>query len=207
MFIKCKTIIHLILKRGGSMKKYLLVIIFILILSSLFSVSVSAATKQDVIEAAEAAVPEDYSFLYLIQFENILNQLDVSDKNCDRIIEIINELKQSLKDSGHTLHLYTEENLNVILKYFDEVCNICGLTYEYKPAVKDTIWHAGDVVCLIYNSEGILLGEFDGDQAQFVNKTDTAVTPVISFVLPVSAVVILAAAVFVFIKTRKTVIA
>lgn len=185
------------------MKKLALFMVSVLIVSSLFSFGVSAATKQDVVDAANAAVPANYNFLYLIQLENIFSQINVSEEQCDRIITIIKELGQSVKDSGHTLHLYTQDNRDVILKYFDEICNICGMTYEYKLADKNPQWHTGDVVCLVYNSDGTFLGELDGDREQFVKKTDVPVTASDSFILPLLAAGIIAAGALVFVKNRK----
>jgi hypothetical protein len=185
------------------MKRTALFLVSVLIISSLFSFGVSAATKQDVVDAAKTTIPTGYDYLFLIQLENIFAQLDVSEEKCDRIIEIINELGQSVEDSGHTLHLYAKDNRDIILKYFDEICDICGLTYEYKIAVKDPLWHEGDVVCLVYDSEGNLLGMLDGDQDILTKKTDVSVTAPVPLILPVCAAGIIAAAALVFMKNRK----
>lgn len=184
------------------LRSVLFILTFIL-LTQLFSLNISAAGKQDVINAARNAIPPDYGYLYLIQLENILSQIEISEENCDRIIEIIDELAQSIKDSGHTLHLYAEENVEYILELFDEICTLCDLTYEYRPAAKQPHWHPGDVECLVYDSGGRLLGVFDGD----LNIVKSTGSKIGSFVLPLPqvfcAAAVFAAAVYIYINNRK----
>lgn len=189
------------------MLKRALLLLSVLILTAFFSFGVSAATKQDVIKTAESFVPGDYNFLYLIQFENILAQTDLSAEKYDRIIEIIEKLGKSVTDSGHSLHFYTAENQNYILEYFDEVCDICGFTYKYDIAGKSPQWHPGDVICMIYDSGGRLIGILDGDQDKIVNKTNTqdnsAGLTDSSLMLPLGAFGIMAVSAVVFIANEK----
>lgn len=185
------------------MKKIVFLLLTVLMISQILSLGAAAASKQDVIDAARKAIPEDYSFLYLIQLENIFSQLEVTEEQCERIIEIINELGRSVEDSGHTLHLYAEKNRGQILEYFNEICDMIGLTYEYKPAVIQD--HAGDVVCFVYGPDGKLLGEFDGDEDTLVKQTNIAPAGYApSAILPLFAVCTAAAGLFVFIKNRRT---
>ncbi len=186
------------------MKKTVYFLILVLALVPLFSTGVFASTKQDVVDAAKEAVPSKYSYLYLIQLENIFSQIDVSEETCDRIIAIIRSLALTVEDSGHTLHLYGLEKRRTILEQFNEVCKLCGLTYAYRPAA--VLDHTGDIVCMIYGPDGALLGEFDGDEESLVKKTNAAdIHTAPSQIFPITFTALTAIALL-FANSRKTVV-
>lgn len=183
------------------MKKLTLLLALILVLSSLFSFGVSAATKQDVVDVARGMIPAGYNQLYLIQIENIFSQLDVSAETCDKLIVIAKEVDNILRNNGYTLSNYTAEDRKNVIAYMNQVCDLTGLTYQYNTA------DLNNIQLNIYDPAGNLIGQFEFDQDQLINKTDVAVAPVVSFALPISAIAILAAAAFVFAKSRKAAIA
>ncbi|MHB1151411.1 MAG: hypothetical protein ACYCWE_13820 [Eubacteriales bacterium] len=150
------------------MKKFFILLLFIL---TSFSLSVSAATKQDVVNAAKATAPNTYDYMYLIQLENIFSQIHLTEEKCDRLIEIIHKIGRTAGSKGK-LELYEEDNRDFILKYFKEVCTICGLTYEYSLVGKDPDWTLDNIVSIVYDSEGKLIGRFDGNRKDIVKKTD-----------------------------------
>lgn len=149
------------------MKRFFILLLFIL---ASFSLNVSAAAKQDVVNAAKATTPNTYDYMYLIQLENIFSQIHLTEEKCDRLIEIIHKIGRTAGSKGK-LELYEEDNRDFILKYFDEVCTICGLTYEYSLVGKDPDWTLDNVVSIVYDSEGKLIGRFDGNRKDIVKKT------------------------------------
>jgi hypothetical protein len=169
------------------MKRSVLFLISVFILTSAFSINISAASKQDIIDAAKLQIPAGYGSLYMIQLENVLMQAELTPEQCERIIEIIDELKIA-DDSGHTPD-----------KYVNEFCKAAGLTYKYRPA------NTGDAVLEIYDPDGDLLGEFDSRDIPPVKKTGSAALPAMSIMLPAAAAGIMAIAVFIYIKNKRAV--
>ncbi len=149
-----------------------------------FPFKISAAVKQDVIDAAKATNPNKYDFLYLIQLENIFSQIELAEKKYDRLIEIIQKSKTMMDQTGK-IELAEESNNEYILEMFDEICSICGLSYEYSLAGKDPSLTFDNVVCHVYDSEGNLIGTINGNKntvkktGQTIHDTDNFTTIII----------------------------
>lgn len=146
------------------MKKILFSAFMVILMLAAFSVSSFAATKQEVIDAAENAIPKGYQYLYAIQIENIMTASDVTPEQCDKLLEYIKGVDDIIDDRGHSLHLYTPEEVNAVLGYFDSACELMGYTYEVMSFDSDLSYHEGDVVYVLYDNAGELVGVFDGDQ-------------------------------------------
>jgi hypothetical protein len=164
------------------MKRPVIFLISVFILTSAFSINIFAAAKQDIVDAARSKIPAGYGSLYMIQLENVLMQVELTPEQCDRIIETINELSQVADDNGE-----------IPVKYIYEFCKTANLSYKY----------IGDSVLEIYDLNGNLLGELNGDQEiPTVKKTNSAVLPGMSIMLPIAAASIMAIAVFIFVKNK-----
>ena len=167
--------------------KRIICAVLVAVMALALAVSASAATKQDVIDKFEASVPENYHPLILGQVENILNQIDITEEQADKLIALMDlVLSEFPADAGHTIHLYTVDQMDYFTGRFKEAADILNLTYKIH---WKTGYHEGDEVWDIYDASGRKLGELDGDvdvkTTDDVQKSMTA--PIIAVVLAVAA--------------------
>ncbi len=187
------------------MKKFKRIALFLLsalIFASSFAFGAFAASKQEIIDAARSKIPAGSEFIYMIQLENILMQVELTPEQGDRVIEIIGEMDKIVRENGQQLRLYSKDLLEITTGYVYEICEMANLTYEYKVASPAS--YAGDVVIVIRDAGGNYLGEFDGSkELPLVKKTNAAVLPDTSVLLPAASAVILAAGIFLIIRNKK----
>lgn len=150
------------------MKKIIsLVVALILALSIPFTAS--AATRDDVLAAVKADMPEAYHELFMGSIENIFAQIETTDEECDKLIEIMDRFSKTLDlNKGHSIHNYTSEEVDYIYSIVDEICELLDLSYKIVPKSSGEL-HAGDIKAMIYGPNGELIGELDGD---IIKRTD-----------------------------------
>ena len=153
------------------MKKFLVMLAVMALTISAFAFAASAAeaTKQDVIDAAKAAVPQKYEYLYLVPMENVLDAVNPSADQCQQVIDVITNTEATLKsmgttDKGHVLRNYTPEEQTVMITALKEIASILGLTYEVVLKTTGSAAAGDSKVIVYFNNDAIT--EVDGDIEQ-----------------------------------------
>ena len=94
----------------------------------------SAATRDEVIATVEADMPDSYKDLYMDTVKNIFSQIETTDEQCDKLIEIINRFASTIDlTKGHSMHNYTAQEKDYIFSIVDEVCTLLNISYEIVP--------------------------------------------------------------------------
>lgn len=173
------------------MKKLLVTIVAIAMMLAAFAVPASASNIDEVIDAAQKAIPEKYEYLYLSQLETVLRATDPDEEECNLLLDLIAKYSSLLKDKGPSLHSYSDEEVASIMADLDIVAEKLGFEYEIVSAESDVIT---DVKLIIYFN-GVAITELDGDIIEQTGAEES-----VSMVWPVAlgAVVLAAAAAFVF---------
>ena len=181
------------------MKKFVAMLAVMLTLVCVFgAVQAATATKEDVIAAAKAAVPEKYEYEYLVQLETVLNAVNPSGEVCGELVGIIREVKgQITTDKGGSLEAYTKAEQDIIMGAVDEAAGLLGVTYEVE-AKASAVHEGDDKVVIYYNGQKIT--EVDGDIA----KTGADV-PATSAVMPIALTVVALAAAAAFVFGKKVI--
>lgn len=183
------------------MKKVMSIVLACVLLASMMVLSivpVSAATpKEDIIAAVKANVPAEYVEKYLPTLENVLQQVEVTAEQAEKVIANIETAKEAVKeDKGDSLSEYAKEEVTVIVAEFGKACETLGLEYEMKPAENAT--HEGDVDVVV-KLEDKVIATVDGDAVKKTNTPDSAV----NYGLVALAGVLAAAAVVVATRCKK----
>ncbi len=179
------------------MKKTISIVLALVFALSLCVVPTFAATPADkVASSVKAAIPSAYKNLFEATIDNIIKQIDISEEQANQIIALIDETKATVKDEGHTLHLYSVKEDSYLLAQFDKACKILNVTYKY--VLKKNAVHEGDVICDIYYN-GVKIGSLDGDIS--VKTTGADVNGNVVVLSVVAGIALLAAAAFVFKKS------
>ncbi|MBR6529982.1 MAG: LPXTG cell wall anchor domain-containing protein [Clostridia bacterium] len=142
------------------MKKFISVF-FAVLFVVLSAVSVSAATRKDVLDLAKETIPAEYN-TYHIWAENILGQYDLSEEEWDEVLALLKETAAVFtEDNGKSLHQYTGDKQKFALSVLDKFCEITGSTYIVRTAANPK--HKGDNEVLLYKADGALVALIDGD--------------------------------------------
>lgn len=129
----------------------------------------SAATRDEVLAQVKKDMPESYHDLYMESIKNIFAQIETTDEQCDKLIEIMDRFSSTLDlTKGYSIHNYTSDEVDYIYSIVDEICDLLGLSYKIVPKTSGEL-HAGDIKAMIYGPGGELIGELDGD---IVKRTD-----------------------------------
>ena len=178
-------------------KTVCLIVAFMLIFSSLMSVS--AATRDDVMDVVKECMPDDYEDLYLDTTKNIFANVETTEAQNDKLIEIIKRFSSTLDlTKGHSVHNYHGAEVDYIYSIVDELCALLNVSYKIVP--KDSgLLHEGDIKAIIYGQHGEVIGELDGD---IVKRTDEPVKTRDYTGLYTSGALMLVAIALFFVKKR-----
>lgn len=142
------------------MKKFVCILLSVLFLAMGIG-SVSAATRQDVIDYAYDTIPAKYP-TYHIWAENILGQYDLSEGEWDEVLAIVKELASAIpEDKGASLHTYSSSQHLAALNALNAFCDLTGSTYLIRDVAAPK--HKGDQEVLLYKEDGSLVAVVDGD--------------------------------------------
>jgi hypothetical protein len=140
----------------------------------------------------------------------IVNQMDnfnFTSEQCDYLLEKFAQAQAIVAadgDKGESAHSYSPVVVEQITDLVAEVVTELGYTYAYIPSQNP--FHVGDFVFQVYDADGIVVFEYDGD---YVKHTDEAAVPAGSDVWAYTAlgggVVLIAVAIFFAIKSKKNV--
>ncbi|MBR5773786.1 MAG: hypothetical protein IKY44_02925 [Clostridia bacterium] len=188
-------------------KKIFAVVLALVLMMAMFVSPASAATKADLIKAVKNdAILGNYPHIINL----IVNQMDnfsFTSEQCDYLLEKFAEAQAIVApegDKGESAHSYDPVVVEQIVDLVAEVVTELGYTYAYIPSQNP--FHVGDFVLQVYDADGVVLFEFDGD---YVKHTDEAASSVGADVWAYTAlgggVALIAVAVFFAIKGKKSV--
>jgi len=148
----------------------------LMLIVSVFAVGVSATTKADLI--AEAAKSPVYKYIK-VAVENAARTIEITDEQAERLLPIVKRAVAAVPtDLGPTAknedYIYSQDQIDVILTCIDEACAILGFTHTTEPSTDPK--HIGDINNFIYNEEGNLIFQYDGDvvaDTSAATETDT----------------------------------
>ncbi len=175
----------------------------VMLIVSVFAVSASATTKADLI--AEASKSPIYKYIK-VAVENAARTIEITDEQAELLLPIVKRAVEAIPvDLGPTAknenYIYTQEQINIILACVDEACAILGYTHTTEPSTDPK--HIGDINNFIYNEEGKLIFQYDGDvvaDTSAATETDTT-----ELLIGAVALLIAGGAVLVVSKKRATV--
>jgi len=150
------------------MKRTISALIAALLLFTVFAPLTYAATKNDIIGEVKKSV---FSRHLTIQIENMLRSVSLTSEECDQVLIYVKDGLAFVKtDKGKTSHEYTTEEMDYIVALCAKICNYLGYTYEYVPSKNPK--HVNDIVYKVYDKNGKLIFEYDGDLSELPKKTD-----------------------------------
>lgn len=189
------------------MKKIFSVALALVLMMAMFVSSASAATKADLINA----IKDDPILGHYDHVVNaVVNQMDNFDftaEECDYLLDKFEEAKAIMAsegDKGETAHLYSDEAMEAMAKLVAEVVDELGYTHTYVPSQNPL--HAGDIVLRVFDENGVVVFEYDGDYVKHTSEVvDTGVGNIGAYAALGGGVAILAIAVFFAVKGKKNV--
>lgn len=190
-------------------KKFFAFALALVLMMAMFVSPASAATKQDLVEAIRN---DEILSNYEHVVNSIINQMDnfnFTSEQCDYLLEKFNEAKAIMAvegDKGQSAHEYSEETVIAITDLVAEVVTELGYTYAYLP-VEGNPLHPGDQVFQVYDANGHIVFEYDGDLVKHTDEVAVASNNGnIGAIIAIGAgVVLLAVAVFFAVKGKKSI--
>lgn len=178
------------------MKKVISLLMAVVVLTAVFVVPASAATKSDLL--TEAAKSPIYKYVK-VAIENAARTVEITEEQADQLMPIVKKAVAAVSsDKGpgrydvDGVH-YTKEEYDTIMQCIDEACAILGFTYKLTPKAQN------DIIFQVYDANNTLVFSYDGDA---VSNTDGA--PSSSAVLMlVGSVALLATGIGCFVVSRK----
>ena len=190
-------------------KKFFAFALALVLMMAMFVSPASAATKQDLVEAIRN---DEILSNYEHVVNSIVNQMDnfnFTSEQCDYLLEKFNEAKAIMAvegDKGQSAHEYSEETVIAITDLVAEVVTELGYTYAYLP-VEGNPLHPGDQIFQVYDANGHVVFEYDGDLVKHTDEVAVASNNGnIGAIIAIGAgVVLLAVAVFFAVKGKKSI--
>lgn len=141
------------------------------------SLSASAYTQQDLLEEF-ATIPASH-WVYA-DIEKLSDTMQLTEEQCNQLWPILQAVKELVpEDNGPTVYMgsnhnnagraYSVEVVAQVLDYIRAACKITGCTFVKSLVPEQT--HEIDIVFKLYDKDGKLIFEYDGD---LVKKTGAA---------------------------------
>lgn len=188
------------------MKKFFAFALALVLMMALFVSPASAATKQDLIDAIKNdEILSNYEYVV----NSVVNQMDnfnFTPEQCDYLLVKFDEAKAIMAaegDKGQSAHEYSDETIVAITDLVAEVVTELGYTHNYIPSKKPL--HAGDIVFQVYDANGRIVFEYDGDLVKPTDEIADDSGNIGAFVAMGGGVVLLAVAVFFAVKGKKNI--
>lgn len=159
------------------------VIAAVLTLSFSTAITASAYTQDDLLEEFKTIPAAHW---VLADIEQLSENMKLTQEQCDALWPILQEVKALVpEDNGPTVYMgsnhgnqgraYSAEVVAQVLDCIRAACKITGCTFVKSLVPEQT--HEIDIVFKLYNSDGVLIFEYDGD---LVKKTDSAESATVS---------------------------
>ncbi len=144
------------------MKKILALVMAAILLVSM-AVSVSAATKADLLAAAAKSPVYKY---VKVSLENAARTVEITDEEATAILPWVEKAVAIIgADKGPTAanesFIYSKEQIDGVLGCVDEICKILNYSYTLTPSTNPK--HVGDSIFTVYNEAGKIVFQYDGD--------------------------------------------
>jgi len=182
------------------MKKILAVIMSVVLMCGMLAATASAATKSDLLE--EAAKAPVYKYIK-VSVENAVRTVEITDEESEALLPIVKKAVAAMNaDNGPTYVSkdgikYDAATYATVMDCIDEACSILGFTYKFTPVTSPK--HTGDSVFQVFDENGKLVFEYDGDIVTDTSGDSRSADPA----LLISAVVLLVAAVAVLAAKKR----
>lgn len=190
------------------MKKFLAAVLAVVLMMAIFVGPASAATRADLINKIKNdSIIGNYDHIVNLVVNQIDNFNFTSDE-CDYLLAKFDEAKAIIEaaggDKGHSAHEYDAVTVEAVVDIVAEVVTTLGYTYEYVAKDQNPL-HAGDDIFRVYDADGIIVFEFDGDYVKHTGGVVESSTSgkIIAGSALVGGVVVLALAVFFALRSRK----
>lgn len=153
------------------MKRFISLMMVLMIVVGTLAVGVAAATKADLL--SEAAKSPIYKYVK-VAVENAARTAEITDEQAEKLLPIVKKAVAAVSaDKGPTAKnvnaIYTDAEINAVLGCIDEACDVLGYSYKFIPSTNPK--HATDHVFMVYDNNGKLIFQYDGD---VVADTDAA---------------------------------
>jgi len=181
------------------MKKFIAVMMAAVLAVSVLAIGVFAASKADLI--TEAAKSPIYKYVK-VAVENAARTVEITDEQAEALLPIVKKAVAAVAaDKGPTAKndaaIYSDAEIAVVMDCIGEACDVLGYTYKMVPSTNPK--HVGDGVFMVYDQNGKLVFQYDGD---VVADTDAATT-VNTAALLAGATVLLVAGVAAIVVAKK----
>ena len=189
------------------MKKRLLALVMTLVLlmsASAVAFSASAATQNELVEIL-LNDPDLGQYTHVTAA--VVNQIDnfnFTSEQCDYLKTKYYEFKELVLKreafNSETAHEYDPETVEEAFHFINDVLANLGYTCAYVDKARPL--HAGDIIFQVYDANGFIVFEYDGDYVQF---TDVAEEPsnVGAYIALAGGILVLSVALFFAIKGKK----
>lgn len=170
------------------MRRFAALLITVALLAMSFSATISASayTQEDLLEEFKT-IPA--SHWVLADIENLSRSMRLTEDQCNQLWPILQEVKALVPEDngpsvyhgsnhGNTGRAYSAEVVAQVLDCIRAACRITGCTFVKTLVPNPT--HEIDIVFKLYNSEGVLIFEYDGDLIQQTGGDETEVDSSVS---------------------------
>ena len=150
------------------MKKIIALVLSAIMLVSVFAVPSSATTKADLLALLKTSPVYKY---IKSGVENSYNSVQVTDAQAEQLLPLVEQFMKIVdKDLGPTAndwrgngqHYYSLDQIDAVYDIIYKACDIMGWTMKrVDKGQKST--HKGDYVFYIYDTQGKMIFEYDGD--------------------------------------------
>ncbi len=193
------------------MKRILVVALTLVVLLSTTVLPAYATTKADLL--AECGKSPVYKYIKAA-VENAAKTVEITDAQAAELLPLVQRAVAVLsEDKGDTHYdaekgqLYTDAQEQEIMSLIDQGCKILGFTYKISPAKahKGYSQHINDIVFFVYDQNGKLIFQYDGDLVANTSAANTVSSSAWVAIACGAAMTVAAAAAF--ISARKKAVA
>jgi len=165
-----------------NMKKLITLLLAVVILSAMV-IPASAATEEEVLAEFKKLSISRYVWT---EAENLAANYDATEEQLDVLLELVKNAQEAFPEDkgpgyaapdnadedyfGTEKYPYTEEQLDTLMGIIAEGCDTVGFTYEFINSENPK--HSGDVVLVIYDTEGKIAFMYDGDVIKKLGEID-----------------------------------
>lgn len=166
------------------MKRLTVFIVAIAVITACFSATISASayTQEDLLEEFKTIPAAHW---VLADIEQLSDNMKLTQEQCDALWPILQEVKALVPEDngpsvyhgsnhGNTGRAYSAEVVAKVLDHIRAACKITGCTFVKSLVPQQT--HAIDIVFKLYNSDGVLIFEYDGDLVKQTGSAEGAST-------------------------------
>lgn len=189
------------------MKRVIAMILTAVVLLSTLALPSFAVTKADILAECEKSPVYKY---VKAAVENAAKKVEITDEQAALIFPLVQRAVQILDtDNGPTHYsaeggvMYPDAVTDEVMDIIDQICKILGFTWKWINAatIKGEQYHKNDNVFVIYDQNGNIIFQYDGD---YITDTSAATTvPTAAWVAISSAAALTVAAAAAFIVARK----